>query len=153
MKKVLQRDKSNKVVAGVCSGLANYFDSDPVVIRAIFLLLLFIGGGGAMVYIILWILVPDNTRIYFAGNNSGQSSFVPSDARPTETSAQGVNISMGLLLLSAGILLLINNIVPRFEFDKFWPVILIVVGGGLIIGRKRINTEKESNNEGSHKES
>ena len=50
------------VIAGVCGGLGNYFNVDPVIIRAIFLFLLLVGGGG-LLYIILWIIVPSETNI------------------------------------------------------------------------------------------
>ena len=45
-------------IAGVCGGLGNYFNLDPVLVRAIFLLLFFFGGGGGLLYIILWIIAP-----------------------------------------------------------------------------------------------
>ena len=49
-----------RVIAGVCGGLGNYFNVDPVLIRAIFLFLLIVGGG-LLLYIILWIIVPKET--------------------------------------------------------------------------------------------
>ena len=47
----------NSVIGGVCGGLGNYFEIDPVLVRAAFLLLFFMGGGGIL-YIILWIIAP-----------------------------------------------------------------------------------------------
>lgn len=58
MGKRLYRDENNKVLGGVCAGLANYFGIDPVVIRIIFVVLLFAGGIGFLPYIIFWIAVP-----------------------------------------------------------------------------------------------
>jgi len=47
------------MIAGVCGGLADYFDADPTVVRLIALLLLVMGGApGLLPYIILWIVVP-----------------------------------------------------------------------------------------------
>lgn len=57
------------------------------------------------------------------------------------------------LLLSAGILLLVNNLVPDFDFKKYWPVILIVVGGGLIFGHRKLNVSEETSNSSNHEES
>ncbi len=58
-RKKLFRDLEDKKVAGVCSGLAQYFDVDDAVwIRAIFLFALLAGGSGFLAYIILWILIP-----------------------------------------------------------------------------------------------
>lgn len=60
MGKRLYRDENNKVLGGVCAGLANYFGIDPVVIRIIFVVLLFAGGIGFLPYIIFWIAVPSS---------------------------------------------------------------------------------------------
>lgn len=58
-KRKLYRDPEQTVVAGICGGLAAYFDMDPVVIRLIVVLLVFLtSGAGLLVYIILWIIVP-----------------------------------------------------------------------------------------------
>lgn len=56
--KKLVRDQSNKVLGGVCSGLAHYFGIDPVWPRLIFALLTLGYGGGLLIYIILWIVLP-----------------------------------------------------------------------------------------------
>ncbi len=54
----LFRDPDDHLVAGVCSGIANYFDVEPVWIRLAFALFFPIGGTGFLLYIILWIIVP-----------------------------------------------------------------------------------------------
>ncbi|GAB4093432.1 PspC domain-containing protein [Flaviaesturariibacter terrae] len=54
----LYRNTSDRFLAGVCSGLANYFDIDPTIVRIIFLVLAFGGGASIFVYILLWIFVP-----------------------------------------------------------------------------------------------
>ncbi len=53
------RDPEEKVIAGVCSGIAAYFHLDPVWIRLLFILTLFAGGAGVLIYIILWIVMPE----------------------------------------------------------------------------------------------
>jgi phage shock protein PspC (stress-responsive transcriptional regulator) len=54
----LYRDVDNKTIAGVCSGLAAYFDIDPVLVRIIFIFIFFAGGSGLLAYIIFWIVTP-----------------------------------------------------------------------------------------------
>lgn len=54
----LFRDPDNKVIAGVCSGLAAYFGVDTALVRVIFLLLFFVTGSSVVLYPILWIAVP-----------------------------------------------------------------------------------------------
>lgn len=57
--KRLYRSRDNKMIAGVCGGLADYFSVDPVIIRILFFILLLPGGlPGVIPYAILWIVVP-----------------------------------------------------------------------------------------------
>ena len=54
----LVRVKAEGKIAGVCSGLADYFDLDPVLVRLAFILLLCVGGMGFIAYIVMWVMVP-----------------------------------------------------------------------------------------------
>ena len=51
--------KGEKKLFGVCSGLANYFDVDPTLFRALFLIAFLMAGTGVLAYIILAIIMPD----------------------------------------------------------------------------------------------
>ncbi|HTQ73748.1 MAG TPA: PspC domain-containing protein [Burkholderiales bacterium] len=57
--KKLHRPADDKKLAGVCAGLGEYFDIDPVFFRLFFLASLFFGGLGAVIYVLLWIMVPE----------------------------------------------------------------------------------------------
>jgi len=59
--KKLHRFAEDRKIAGVCGGLGDYFDLDPVFFRLFFLMSLLFGGLGAVVYVILWIMVPEMT--------------------------------------------------------------------------------------------
>jgi phage shock protein PspC (stress-responsive transcriptional regulator) len=52
--------KGEKKIFGVCSGLANYFDMDPTVMRIIFLIAFFFFGTGLLLYLILFFAMPNN---------------------------------------------------------------------------------------------
>jgi len=57
--KRLVRSKKGKVLAGVCVGIGNYFNVDPVVIRVIWIFLLIPGGlPGIIPYVLCWIIIP-----------------------------------------------------------------------------------------------
>jgi phage shock protein PspC (stress-responsive transcriptional regulator) len=56
--KRLYRISSDRKIAGVCAGLGDHFDIDPVIIRLFFLFSVFFGGVGILAYVIMWILVP-----------------------------------------------------------------------------------------------
>jgi phage shock protein C len=59
--KRLARSTTDRVIAGVCAGLASYFGLDPVIMRVIFVVLALAGGPGILLYLILWIVMPEDT--------------------------------------------------------------------------------------------
>jgi phage shock protein PspC (stress-responsive transcriptional regulator) len=65
--KRLFRDENNKAIGGVCSGLANYFNVDIIVVRIIFLILFFAFGFGLLPYIIMWVAVPSSSVAQIGG--------------------------------------------------------------------------------------
>lgn len=56
----LYRSKQDKMIAGVCGGIAEYFKLDSVWIRLIMILLAILNGIGIIIYIIMWILLKEN---------------------------------------------------------------------------------------------
>lgn len=57
--KQLCRSKKNRIIAGVCGGIGEYFNIDPTIIRLLWVLLTFMGGSGIIAYIICWIIIPE----------------------------------------------------------------------------------------------
>jgi phage shock protein C len=57
-KRKLMRSSTDKKIAGVCAGLADYFDIDPTIVRVVWLLAVLCAGTGLLLYIILWIVLP-----------------------------------------------------------------------------------------------
>ena len=56
--KRLVRNTHDEMIGGVCSGIANYMNIDPVIVRLVFVLLALGGGHGILAYLLLWILMP-----------------------------------------------------------------------------------------------
>ena len=54
----LYRSRTNRQLAGVCGGLAQYFNLDATLIRVLFVVLALLGGSGLVIYLVLWIIVP-----------------------------------------------------------------------------------------------
>ena len=52
------RSNTDKKIAGVCAGLADYFDLDPTIVRVVWLLAVLCAGTGLLLYVILWIVLP-----------------------------------------------------------------------------------------------
>ena len=76
MQKKLVRDPNNKMIAGVCSGIADYFGWDATWVRAAFGISLLFGGTGFFVYIVLWIVMPEGP-IYPVPQQWGNPNAVP----------------------------------------------------------------------------
>lgn len=57
--KKIYRNPNNKVVAGVCSGLGEYFSIDPVIVRLIWAASILFMGFGVLAYLVAWIIIPE----------------------------------------------------------------------------------------------
>jgi phage shock protein PspC (stress-responsive transcriptional regulator) len=55
----LVRRTSEGKIAGVCAGLGHYFDMDPVLFRVLFVAVILFGGSGGLIYLLLWLVMPD----------------------------------------------------------------------------------------------
>ena len=74
--KKMYRDKKNQKIAGVCAGIAKYFDMDPTVIRLLWVVLTLAGGSGVIAYLICMFIMPDEpdyTEADWTDANDGNS--------------------------------------------------------------------------------
>lgn len=69
MEKKLYRSETDKILGGVCGGLAEYFGIDSAIVRLVFVLILVYGGSGLLVYIILWIVLPTQSTTYTSSDD------------------------------------------------------------------------------------
>lgn len=114
----LYRSSTDKVIAGVCGGLAAYFRIDPAIVRLAFLLFALAGGASILLYIVLWIAVPQ-----------GNPSAAPVSAHTAEiTSFALIGVGIVWLLANIGVLRFVN-------WSVGWPLVLIVVGVALLLRR------------------
>lgn len=63
MGKRLYRSVKNKMLGGVCSGIGDYLDIDPTIIRLLFVILTFAGFAGGLAYLIAWLVIPEETTV------------------------------------------------------------------------------------------
>lgn len=78
MEKKLARSTTDRMIAGVAGGLAEYFDIDATLVRALFVIVTLLGGSGVLLYIILWVIMPESGPSF--GGTSGPSE--PFDEPP-----------------------------------------------------------------------
>jgi len=130
----LYRARTGKVLGGVSGGLGDYLNIDKVVIRILFILLAVFGGSGVLVYIILWIAIPEQSTIdYYRAKEAPDVDDMSID--PNDQAAdKKLNSSMviGLIMVAVGLLFLVDGLLPIYRLWNFWPVILIAAGVLLI---------------------
>ncbi len=136
--KKLERDTQNKVIGGVCSGLGAYFDIDPAIIRALFVLFFFCAGSGMLAYLIMWIVMPARRNDAPKADNfyTNDANETSEEQQMTQTPKAGDHKSalvIGFLFIGVGICFLLGNLIPAFDWNTFWPLILIAFGLMLII--------------------
>ena len=122
--RTLHRNVNNRVIAGVCSGLADYFAIDPILVRLAFVVVAFAGGASVLAYIILWIVMP---------RWEGPATVASNASAPRDAA-----LWVGGFLVVLGALFLIGNtgIFWWWNWSFFWP--LILVGLGVLILSRRI---------------
>lgn len=119
---VLRRSTEDKVIGGVCGGLARYLDVDPVWLRIAFVALA-LTGSGFLLYILLWIAIPEQREGDYLG------------ARHHLSGTPAASI-IGIALIVFGILGLLDRTLPWLD-EMFWPVVLLAAGAALIWGGTR----------------
>jgi phage shock protein C len=127
----------DRMLGGVAGGLADYFDTDPTIVRLGLVLTALITGGIVLIaYLALWIIMPEAPASTVPGLTAGQAA--PAAPR---TSTNGALV-LGVILVAAGGFLLLEQL-PMFHLFGWgiarfwWPSLLIVAGLGLIAARAR----------------
>ena len=88
IRRKLYRDTDNAVIGGVAAGLGNYFDIDPVLFRIIFCALIFAGGSAFIIYILLWIAMPEAKTAHQKLEMQGQAPTLAAFKNLTKTGKQ-----------------------------------------------------------------
>jgi phage shock protein PspC (stress-responsive transcriptional regulator) len=135
--KKIRRSSLDHLFVGVAGGLGEYFETDPLVFRALFVLLTLMSGVGIILYILLAILMPKE------GEERGG---LPEDIadRAKEMAAElkarhaahrhHHRTTFGLIIILIGALLLVNQIFPhRIQWNLVGPSVLIILGVLLLL--------------------
>lgn len=144
--KKLYKSRKNKVIDGVCGGIAEYLGVDPVLVRLIAALSLFFTGGVIVIaYILAMIIMPAQP---WEGAGEEETSMPQGSSGPGQTESFGAKGSLivGVILILFGAHFLLRNI-PFFHqyygwfwgigWSFFWPITLIAVGLLIILQAMR----------------
>lgn len=135
--KRLYRDSRNKVLGGVCSGLANYFNLDVALLRVLFVVAFLFASFGFWLYIILWVVIPiDGQQI--EENESGTNHRSETVSETVSSSAsKSTSLIAGIAVMLMGVIFLINNFIPISWVWKLWPLILVAIGVVMIVNASK----------------
>lgn len=127
-------------IAGVCAGLAEYFDFDVTLMRVIFVVLVFITGGGMiLLYIILALILPVSDTSADKDENFGEKASKLGKEIQSSKGAYYLRNYLGFGIIVLGAWLLLVQVFPQwvvFRWDFVWPAILIIIGLVMIIRKK-----------------
>ena len=126
MEKKIYRSRTNSMIAGVCGGVGEYLNVDPTILRVVAVLLIFADGIGLLAYLIGWVVIPRRPEM-------------EAEVVTSERSELG-RLLPGLALILIGLIFLLNNLIPWFDFSYLWPVILIVLGVALLLKAQKRET-------------
>ena len=142
----LYRSSTDKMVGGVCGGLAAYLHVNVMIVRLVFLLLGLTNGVGLTIYLVLWIIMPyeggtmgaRDTARTSASEISRQATSMANDVRDAvrDPNPNAAILIGGGLIVWGWIALLRNLNIPWLSwlrFDVLWPGLLILAGAALLV--------------------
>ncbi len=151
----LYRNRDGKMISGVASGLADYFDVDPTLVRLVFIIAALINGIGIFVYIAMSFIVPVRESVIASEGAVGEEDGDMTDPTREGTSPMHETPMIGrgdhwrhreqrqtwagLILIALGVLFLAQNmgLLWWWNWRIFWPAVLICVGALLLTRRIR----------------
>lgn len=137
MTRKLLRTRKDNVLAGVCGGIARYFNIDVVVVRIIWVISALMGGFGIGAYIICALIIPKEKDTY--GEETLDSDEFLKDDNSEEETNDKTKQYLGIAFIIMGAVMTFKIMFPNFAFKFFWPVLLI--GGGLLLLNKNNDEE------------
>ncbi|MDD5530737.1 MAG: PspC domain-containing protein [bacterium] len=136
MKRIYRSRKDHRI-GGVCGGMGEYFEIDPVLIRVIWVAAIILAGAGIVAYIIAWAVIPLQPEQEETDKPDKQTAPTPVNKPSLEERRKSRRVVSGLIIITIGVLFLVNNLFSYWDFEKFWPLILIVLGIAILIMEPR----------------
>jgi len=134
----LVRSDTDKMVAGVCGGLAAYLDIDPVLVRLAFVILLLASGIGFAIYLVLWIVMPreatagESDAVVMQDNIKELKETVSANADKV-----GRPATVGVMFILLGLFFLFQQLGwAAWLGGAFWPLVIIGLGVMLLLRRR-----------------
>ena len=130
MDKKLYRSSRNKLLAGVCGGIGEYFGIDPTIVRIIWLICTLPGGIGIVAYIICWVAMPARTTNHVSLFEDDQYTASTGDEEKSKR-------ILGIALIIIGAVFLLDRVFLWFDLNIIIPLGIIVVGLIILINARK----------------
>jgi len=131
--------------------MAEYFDIDSTIVRVIMFLLIFAHGAGLIIYLVAWIVMPQKVLQDSPSVTAGSGDNPPPQTQalsPRETnppkSSSTSSILIGAILIILGLVILAHNMWWWFDWEDYWPVILVAIGALILFRAVGRGNEKET---------
>jgi phage shock protein C len=153
----LYRSRKDRVIAGVCGGVAEYFKIDPVWVRIVWVLAIFAKGLGLVAYVLCWLLIPEREWTPAeavaveegASEGAGEGTQGTASRAGAEAGTAGgeaksswfpfgssePRVVIGGVLIALGCIFGLMAFVPFLSSQAFWAIVLIVLGLALLARR------------------
>ena len=132
MKEGISRSRQNRIFGGVSGGLADYLSIDLLVIRILFVASVFLSGIGILLYIIMWIVIPEETTMTYSAadniNTSGATSEPDINFTMPKKKNKNGQVIFGMVLILIGVFFLGIEVFSFFNFEDLLPIILVGFG-------------------------
>jgi phage shock protein C len=141
--KRIYRSQKNRIIFGVCGGLAEYFEVDPLLIRIFFIFLVLAGGSGVLLYILLAVLMPkegggaDLNKNNLAEEAKKRTKELVKEIKGDESWINNSRNVLGLIIIILGLNLLFSELFHVNFFNSIawgvaWALIIIFIGFKII---------------------
>ncbi len=140
--KRLFRSRKDKILAGVCGGLADYFSIDPVLMRILWVIISFFGGVGLLLYIAAAIIIPQESDSVADLDNGAKIGETGHNDKALFWGSLLVIVGIGLILKQFGLFAYFSMM--HIPWQVIWAVLLILLGIYIMFFRNK-TTARESN--------
>lgn len=152
----LYRSSTQRMIAGICGGLGEYFNIDPTLVRIVYVLVTVATGVllGVALYVVLWLIVPSDASVGKSVRESMRENVdemahsareIGNEVQATLRRSPGERTHRiepaalaGLILVLIGVLFLLTNLnlLGWLHWSRLWPLIIIVIGLLLLLRRR-----------------
>ena len=150
MTKRLYRSRTDTMLAGVASGLADYLNADPALVRVAWAVLVIVTSGAALIaYIVAWVVIPEEPVAMVAASEAPEPvtdpvtgeliapavSSEPVPATRRSDGNAGVVVGIGLVLI--GLWFLLREYLPDIDWSLIWPLVIVAIGAVILVTSMR----------------